>query len=417
MLKTSNSNSSWQQATTLILIATLAATFLLRKGLGIGFFLLCLMGVIAITHRRHERTPLPQAARHWLWALLIFCGAQTLLKLIHHAPLKQYDTLSRYLLASLMVFTFSRWKINNKAYSIAAFLAAACAFAACAYPKFVQHIPFGAYGHTMQILFSNICISFGVLNLFAVHLHPNYKPYQILAYFGAALGILSAILGEGRGSWLAIPVIYLVFLFSIEPAKRQRTALISMTLIIIAAVALYSIPQTGIADRIHNLFNDFSQYSAGNAATSQGMRLKMWQCGLVHMYPQHPWLGWGSIELVQQLHELATEGSCLSDLVQFSHLHNDYIDSLVRYGLIGELIFLAFHLYPLGVYWRALRQPLNYSQRAYTFTGIAISLAALIGSLSNTNFNHNIITLNYLLIQTLLLCQINRLPYPLRHEV
>src|SRR5207253_5718490 len=81
------------------------------------------------------------------------------------------------------------------------------------------------------------------------------------------------------------------------PAGAERTALLSfrlalaLPLLALALAALaYSLPQTGVRDRIAIGVSDVRLYLAGNRApTSLSVRLELWRGGLM-LVREHPWV-------------------------------------------------------------------------------------------------------------------------------
>ena len=109
--------------------------------------------------------------------------------------------------------------------------------------------------------------------------------------------------------------------------------------------ALYSIPGTGIAVRIHHALSDISTFNS-NANTSVGLRFEFWKSS-IDAIRQRPFFGWGfdGFYALQQVQ--VQNGLIIPQALNFSHAHNLYLDIGFKKGLVTLFFFLLSLGYPL----------------------------------------------------------------------
>lgn len=93
-------------------------------------------------------------------------------------------------------------------------------------------------------------------------------------------------------------------------------------------------------------------------------------------------------------------------VVEHTHLHNEYIDALVKRGAAGLTVLLALYLVPLALFSRRLRDQ-NSALRPYALAGVLLVVCYLGFGLTQAFLTHNngVLTLAFMLaILWALLC-------------
>lgn len=85
-------------------------------------------------------------------------------------------------------------------------------------------------------------------------------------------------------------------------------------------------------------------------SVSIGARLDLWRIGLKR-WSERPWFGWGPGTT-----ELLIRQANQANLNIHPHLHNLYLETLVRFGAIGGLLFASLGVLLLKGLWKATRQ-------------------------------------------------------------
>ncbi|MEH8252235.1 O-antigen ligase family protein [Aeromonas veronii] len=202
------------------------------------------------------------------------------------------------------------------------------------------------------------------------------KTLSIISIFGSVFAI---IMTEVRGVWLSIilTIISLV-LFQLQRFGARRIALITVATLIFL-FAFYSIPE--VSQRVNVTKQEFVEISKGNMDTSIGIRFQLWHSA-VEIIKDHPLMGVGT-KKYPDLMGLQYQQGMISELAlsfKDAHFHNQYLDSYVRYGLIGVLAIIAIFLSPFFLYGKL--------DAGVKYTCLAIALICVFAALTDVPLIH-----------------------------
>lgn len=375
-------------------------TFFWRSSYSAGAIVMALAGIITIRFRHFY---LPRILWQWGAVLLLIVGVGILLRIFYQSSLRDYDHLQPFLFSTLLLpsFYYARpsWMSFVRLLAVSSVLSLAVAIYTRIILKEAVGSNFGI-GYQHHIQFSNISMLLAGVNI--IVFFSSLKQQRCYGSLLAALcGILAAFLGGGRGSWLIFPVIVLVSIF-VLPKKYRLLAGSALIMGMIAlCVILYLIPETAVASRIASLFRDLEEITQGNVLNSQGGRIEMWQCGL-EMWVRNPLVGVGDQGFEVLMQELIRTQVChpLIDIFDYNQLHNDYIDTLARLGLVGFVVLMILYLFPLYQYLKALKTAdLDWRGRTCAWIGIVVVLAFMIAGLTNGFLRHNIARMFFVVLQ------------------
>ncbi|HGF7192826.1 TPA: O-antigen ligase family protein, partial [Vibrio cholerae] len=180
-------------------------------------------------------------------------------------------------------------------------------------------------------------VSFLVLSCLYLLLNSQSKVLKLLASIGGVLSLAAIIMTDVRGVILFLPVviIYLV-ITTIKPIWKYYVA--SILSIILLSGVFYTIFQPEINARIEQTQNEITLIEQGNLTSSIGIRLDLWMHG-VDIIAQNPIFGVGDSGLQESLSRMTNRGAAIQP-----HLHNQYLDFLARYGIVGTLVIFLFCL-------------------------------------------------------------------------
>lgn len=373
--------------------------FWVKSAYGIGAALILLTGLIGWMVR--DKAPLPSSARYWVMVLGIYFGVMLAISLYLQQPIKSYDRLSRYLFAIPIVFSLWWFRPSEKVLHTGIILGAVAAFVYVVYVKLWLQLPeIEQHRNINHILFSNITMLMAIMSGFLAYHFRRLSVPWICAIFGAFCGIAGAVLGGGRGAWLMLFPAIFIYGLAAKREQQLRSFLIDFAVILLLIGIIACIPQFHLLAKITAIFHDVSQYDAGYVYTSQGGRLEMWRCSTRYMLSERLWLGWGDVGLVQEKARLIAAGLCDTSIDSYTHLHNEFIDAIVRYGILGVTAKVAFYSYPLVYFIRMLQlNGMAHHQSVMAWMGMAVSAGFLTASLTNVNFNHNIMNVFFIVIQ------------------
>ncbi len=167
---------------------------------------------------------------------------------------------------------------------------------------------------------------------------------------------------------------------------------ISFTLILsILMVSVYFIPQTGVKKRIDTTFSSLAKYQKGNAHTSSGKRLEIYEFALT-LAKDKPILG-------TPAKEIRSKQIKKSNIRSLPHFHNHYLQNLAYYGIIGVILLLGVYVFSFIAFWKRFKIP-DVSARSLGYVGIMLLVSYLLYSVTDLVFHRNIGLLFYVVMTT-----------------
>ncbi|EKA4522960.1 O-antigen ligase family protein [Vibrio cholerae] len=271
-----------------------------------------------------------------LKSFLIFGFGVVVVYSIYHVIRGDGFSLARTLIASLAYLIFVPWKRINPqmVYYIIAIAAIVCGLNAF-YERYILNIY--RVGIATNPIPYALYVSFLVLSCVYLLLNSQSKVLKLLASIGGVLSLAAIIMTDVRGIILFLPVaiIYLV-ITTIKPIWKYYIA--SILSIILLSGVFYTIFQPEINARIVQTQNEIALIKQGNLTSSIGIRLDLWMHG-VDIIVQNPLFGVGDSGLQDSISQMTNPGAAIQP-----HLHNQYLDLLARYGIVGTLVIFLFCL-------------------------------------------------------------------------
>ncbi|EKO3418136.1 O-antigen ligase family protein [Vibrio fluvialis] len=196
----------------------------------------------------------------------------------------------------------------------------------------------------------------GLLALLSIHAALSTKNTKTKLLFGgfSILPVISLALTESRGVWLAFACALLVLFLN----KFRFTFKKFILLLLLSSVASM-LSGSFIKQRIEQTRYEFEQIQEGNMNTSIGLRLQMWQAA-VKLAEGNWLLGLGN-EHFEKLELLYKQRKISKTLYDYHppHYHNQFIDSVVKSGLIGLAFLLLLLILPLYLVRHTIKNTKN----------------------------------------------------------
>ncbi|WP_317204896.1 O-antigen ligase family protein [Janthinobacterium sp.] len=247
-------------------------------------------------------------------------------------------------------------------------------------------------GTTNPIQFGNISMLMGILCLCGLvwaRAQAHRAAWTGFMLLGGLFGILGSQLSASRGGWIALPVC--VCVLAIHAARVHGKRYLYGGLLALAALVTvsYEIPHSPLKTRTEMAVREVQSFTdTGNIDTSSGLRIEMWRSAIA-MFPQHPWLGWGQQGYMDYKVVLIREGKVIPRIGAYTNAHNEYVDALVKHGIIGLLAQLALYLVPLALFARQLRDPRG-AVHPFALAGVSLYTCYFIFGLTTTFLTLNI---------------------------
>lgn len=315
-------------------------------------------------------------------ALLIYFVVGVITNLVHHLPSRSYDNFSRFLFAVPVLLLLLRFPIKP------IFLWSGIAFGAIgaalmALIDFYVNGQLRVEGYNNPIQFGDIAMLFACLLLAGFSWATQSKYMTTIFVVGIAGGIFASLMSGARGGWLALPIAVGFFYSAHNVHKNNKHLFIFLGALLCLAVVIYLFQQSGLLDvRVQEAMSDWQQYTqAQNANTSLGIRFTLWHKGL-NLFAQHPLLGWGSVENYVHI-----TGDSSEIFQRFNHFHNEFLDAMVKRGLVGGSALFFIYWLPARVFYRQLKQS-SMQTKPLAYAALMLVLATFAFGLTQSFFCH-----------------------------
>tara|TARA_R110000824_G_scaffold207027_1_gene392309 strand:+ start:64466 stop:65743 length:1278 start_codon:yes stop_codon:yes gene_type:complete len=247
----------------------------------------------------------------------------------------------------------------------------------------------GGYTHVIQ--FGNISMLTGILCLAGMGwavTQKNSKWWLLLLGLGAVGGILGSLFSGSRGGWVGLPVVLGVLYRAYGRDLATPLKVGALTIVLVGGLCVYSVPQLGVQQRVHQAVDDIERYVTGESrTTSVGARFEMWK-GAYHLMLDKPLLGWGSNGYQKGMQSLADKGVIDPGVVQYEHAHNEFVDITAKRGVLGLVALLLLYLVPLRLFMQHLHAP-NLVLRSLAVAGALLPVTYIDFGLSQAFLTHN----------------------------
>ncbi|NOI77893.1 O-antigen ligase family protein [Vibrio coralliilyticus] len=226
--------------------------------------------------------------------------------------------------------------------------------------------------------------SFVSLSSLALTKHYESRVIQGLCITGFLLSLWALILTDSRGVWVAYPIAMMLVIYR----SFNNLSLVKLgTFTLIGLSVIYLSFKPMIDERVDMTVAEFNSISKGNYETSFGARLDLWTFG-VDVWKEQPMVGEGDIMLEEGIRKVPNRKA-----YRQLHLHNQYIDTLARYGFLGLLIMMIWLFYPIK---------LNKTKEEKSVITQVLIMLLFIAGLSDVPFHHTHVVYLFTLVVGLL---------------
>jgi O-antigen ligase len=261
---------------------------------------------------------------------------------------------------------------------------------------FVDPLTFGQYS-----------LLLGFLSLFMINLVEKDGPVAIalkLSAFIVGLGL--SIGSESRSAWVALPVLFAIWLIAIVRLRDIKFLLASFVALAVGCLLAYL-----LVDFVHlrvdaAISNTTSYFDGGNRDTPVGLRLSLWRAAW-HLFLMQPLHGFGDSG-TPPLRSIPAIASYYTPALEFMIVHNgahsELMQNMIRSGIFGLISTALMFIVPLVVFWSAARSPIR-DTRTAGFVGLGYIAAVICFSLSTEAFNLKFLASFYALMVAALAAQ------------
>ncbi|PMM01494.1 O-antigen ligase [Vibrio kanaloae] len=254
---------------------------------------------------------------------------------------------------------------------------------------FINSIYFNIYigmerdaGYINPIPYATACALISIIAL-SLLLDSCSLKGKVLPLMAFLLSLPPIILSETRGIWLAFTLsIFFIFIAKCvkTPPSKKKVFLSFISAAVLTSTGAFLFKDK-ISERYDRTIYEIERIQSNDYSTSVGLRLQMWMLA-PELIKQKPILGHGQ-EQRNILKDKLENGEVSKRLYRYAsaHYHNQFLDKMVKSGIIGLTLVIGLLIYPLMIV----------KNLPSLDTYIAIGLVSLffIAGLTDVPFNHS----------------------------
>jgi O-antigen ligase len=365
-----------------------AMALVVPSGYSIGFYGLSFAGLVLWMFVRNRL--LASDAYAFVTPLLVYATGQLVQNLHEQLSWRSVDPFVPFFLLVFGIWLLRRYKPSAQWFWTG--LAVGAIGAACIAGYQTMVIGGRAGGYLHPIMFGNIALLLGVLCMVRALITLEMAWVNALMWFGFVSGVMASVWSQTRGGWVAT---VLIFFWILTHATSQWTllrklitvtALVGCMGVLGFQLGLIQVVQSRVSVAITETtaFIDSSQQES-----PVGSRLAMWRFAMQHI-GDAPWVGVGK----QGWLALRDQGVANGDLSvtyisSVDHVHNEYLDAVLKHGLIGFCLLLLLYLVPMFQFFRPHLNALNVEVKSLAMAGMVIPMMYMDFGLTQVFLSHN----------------------------
>ncbi|KAB8059896.1 ligase [Janthinobacterium sp. FT14W] len=367
-----------------------ALALAVTSGYSLGALVLLLASMCLVWKR--PRLNLQRRDYLLLGTLLLYFGIFTANMLYHGDPARELDMPLRALLAMPVLLLLIAYPPRPAAWWSGLAIGAISGAALASWQFLVLEMYRPQAATSNAIHYGNVSMLLGMLALCGLGWarEQNHRlAWSLLLVAGGLAGILGSVISGSRSGWLVLPACGCLFACHYSKGRGARYLAALLGALLAAFVLAYTLPNSRVPQRVAVAVNDIKQFQdSDNVTTSIGQRMEMWRTAWA-LSSEHLWLGMGRNGYLAAKQEMADEGKMDKIIKDYTNAHNDYLDALVKRGIIGAMALLALFLVPLTLFARGVRHSAAAAQ-PYALAGVILCSCYMIFGLTTSSLTLNI---------------------------
>ncbi len=245
----------------------------------------------------------------------------------------------------------------------------------------------GAYHSIMYGDFSMLIVGINILLSLLINTNKSYK---VLLALSALCALSASLIVGAKGSWVALPLLFLIFLYLLVTQKQLRFKVIAIFVgMILATVVTINVFPNKTIDRFNTVIanatqfieneNDNKQQQSGSASE----RFIFWTAS-INTVKKYPFFGSGSGDFRLELRRFTKEYPQYNVIADhYGTAHNIFFEWLALFGIVGFLaLIISVFLLPLKFFLQIIKN--NPEKLWIGLIGVWIILSSMIFGLTET---------------------------------
>jgi len=234
-------------------------------------------------------------------------------------------------------------------------------------------------------IFGFIMALFGVMII--IDVWAQSKKEKLFSIFVFFLAIYCVVLSGTRIAWIMFVVLFFstMLIWSIRGLLTKKR--IILIIIALAVVMAFSMNNKQFNEKIKIAITEIKISSVDkDSSGSVGLRLLMWRGGF-EAFKRQPIIGYGYQNTGLAASRHVTGPYAKGFIKGQKMLHNDYINSLVGFGILGILALMALLFLPLTLFFKQLKADKDCARSAI---GVLFVIALLVFAITDSIYSHNV---------------------------
>ncbi|OOR98518.1 hypothetical protein B0186_09265 [Canicola haemoglobinophilus] len=378
------------------LINTLVVSFFLtvltfKKGYSYATITLGAIGLIyllILLFKRKSKSKPDYDDKLFIMAFFTYFMTFALSAIIHKGGFKEIDNPGRVLLFLTLLLLFRHFPLNIKLIFHAIPIGSAFLGILASYQKFYLGLEKPFPGQ-MIIQAGDMAIAIATFSFAITFYFLDKKNHKLAVLYLACslLGMLASALTGARGGWVGLPFILALIIFFYRKSLNKKISFVIFLIIISSMLAIGMNSNTGVISRYYEAKSDITRYlNEKDKVSSIGARLDMWTNALVAIN-EKPILGWGKLGYEEFQNKRVSTGDMSIYTARFNSLHNQYLENLVKRGIIGFIGLLLIIYIPLRLFIKELNNQ-NTEIKCISILGFVHIISHLFFFLTQTFLAH-----------------------------
>ena len=328
--------------------------------------------------------------------------------IINKDGIREIDNPSRLLLFIPLLLLFKNFPIKRKTILYAIPSSALITGCVALFQKFALGYE-KPFPETMHIQMGDIAISLAISSLIISIYFSIKKEYKsaLFGMIGLILAVSTSVLSGARGGWIGFPIVFFIVLVLYRKYINKKLILSLFIITTLGFSTLLSSSKFGIEQRYNEAKSDIINYfEESNKNTSLGARFDMWKNALIAV-KKAPIFGHGSGGYNQFRDRQVSTGQMAKTTLGFNSLHNQYLESWVKLGIIGFIGLILVILIPLFFFIRNLNTE-NLEIKCVAILGVTHIISHLFFFTSQSFLAHNSGNIFYFFTLLIFYCLIKR---------
>jgi O-antigen ligase len=365
-----------------------AVALVVPRGYSIGFYGLSFAGLITWLLVRNRL--LTSDTYAFVIPLLIYATGQLAQNLYEQLSWRSVDPFVPFFLLVFGLWFLRRYKPSAQWFWTG--LAVGAMGAACFAGYQATVIGGRAGGYLHPIMFGNIALLLGVLCMVRALITLEMTWVNALMWFGFLCGVLASVWSQTRGGWVAIVVIFFwILIHSTTHWSWPRR--LSTVVVLVGCMGTIGI-QLGIVQVVQSrvsvaIAETTAFFESNQQESSVGSRLAMWRFAIQHI-GDAPWVGVGRQGWLTLRDQGVASGELsVTYISSVGHVHNEYLDAVLKHGFIGLSLLLLLYLGPMYQFFRPHLNTLNLEVKSLAMAGMVIPMMYMDFGLTQVFLSHN----------------------------